>query len=651
MPQKLGGWRKYVDAVFSGTPKSLWSWLDLNKIKHLSVATTLGVTVVDVAGFAVITPQILTTNGPENFSTTVSTNIVTVVDSNTNGLTTNDIVEFLTPVSVGGIILSGIYEIFEIVSSTSYRIRAQSNATSTVANGGTVPSFTTAAGSAAVGVNLTAHGQLPAKVVVFPFATTVGGIEISGKYNVNRSITANQFEIIAASAATSAATVSMNSGNARLKYYIAIGPAASGAGYGLGDYGEGAYGLGTTSGSAQTGTPLAADDWTQDNWGEILLANPEGGAIYYWQPGSGFQNLKAIPNGPAYNDGMFVSMAQQQVIAWGSTVDARAGGGIGIYQDPLLVRCSDIGNFFEWEQLEANFAREFRISTGSKCVGGAASKNRNLIWSDLDLHAMTFNGGQTVYNLNRVGSNCGLIGKHAWAQQADTVYWMGVGNFFRYAGSGVEPIPCSVWDDVFQNLDPDNQHKTVCGSNSDFTELWWWYPSLTGNGNNDKFAKFNVVEGVWDNGPMDRCAWLDRSVIGNPIGATSGGLVYAHEMGFDDDVVPMLPLMETGDFYISEGEDFVFIDQVYPDFKWGISGGSETAQILISLLCRDAPGDPQRVYGPFVVSKAVPFVNPANPDGTRIRTRQVALRVESVDAGSFWRLGKVRFRYSPDGRR
>ncbi len=649
--QKLGGWTKYAPISFSGTIKSLWGWLDLNNVKRLSVASTDGVTVVSESIPAVITPQVFLSDTLPDFSTTAGSTTVEIVDPNVSGLTTNVVVDLQTPISVGGIILSGPYPISGITGADSYTIEAFTPATATVANGGAVPEFVTTAGSAAVAVNLADHAQLKNNPTVFPAPTSVGGLVIEGRYNATNINSASQFEITASSAALSSDTQDMNGGDAGFAYYIALGPTPSGVGYGVGDYGEGSYGKGTSSAGVQTGTPITATDWTQDNWGEILLACPEGGGIYFWQPNTGFQNLALIGTGPLLNTGMFVSMAQQQVIAYGTTVDARLGGGIGVYRDPMLIGWSDIGNFFQWEPLPENFARNYRVPTGSECIGGAASKNRNLVWTDLDLHAGTFNGGQSVYSWNRVGSNCGLIGRHAWAQQADTVYWMGVGNFFQYAGSGVQPIPCSVWDDVFQKLDTEFQKRVVAASNSDFTEIWWFYPTTGSAGRCDSYAKLNVIEGSWDNGRMDRCAWLDRSVLGNPLGAISTGLVYKHESGFDDDGIPLVPLFETGDFYIDSGENFVFIDQVFPDFKWGVAGGSETAQVLITLLCRDAPGDDYREYGPFVCSKATPFFNPANPDGTRPRTRQCALRVQRIDVGSFWRLGKIRFRYAPDGRR
>ncbi len=37
----------------------------------------------------------------------------------------------------------------------------------------------------------------------------------------------------------------------------------------------------------------------------------------------------------------------------------------------------------------------------------------------------------------------------------------------------------------------------------------------------------------------------------------------------------------TGYFYISEGEDFAFVDQILPDMKWGFFGAAQTAQVQL----------------------------------------------------------------------
>lgn len=650
--QKLGGWTKYISASFSGMIRSLWAWQDLNAVRRLSVASTGGVIVFNGANLTDITPQMLLSDFPEDFSTTNGSSIVEVDDPNLTGVTDDIVVEFRTPISVGGIILSGTYPIVLVTGATSYQIDAGTNATATVANGGAVPTFTTTNGSPNVTVGLANHGQVAGNTFVAAIPTTVGGLTIVGRYSVTSIVDANNLVITADAVASSGATVSMNGGEAQINYHIAVGPIPAGFGFGLGDYGEGAYGLGSSSGQ-QTGTPITATDWTQDNWGEILLACPEGGGIYYWQPGTGFQNFAIIPGGPLFNQGMMVSMAKQQIIAWGSTVDARESGGIGVYQDPLLVKWSTIGDFFDWQQLPENFAREERLPTGSRIVGGAAGKNRNLLWTDVDVHAGTFNANsQTVYSWNRIGSNCGLVGMHAWAQLADTIYWMSQGNFYAYSGSGVQVLPCPVWDKVFQTIDPNARHRVVAGSNGDFSEIWWWFPVIGGNGEVAATVKYNTLEQTWDfDGPV-RCAWLDRSLLGNPLGAGVNSIVYSHESGWDDDTQAMLPEFQTGDFYLDEGREFTLVKEVWPDFIWSEFGGAEDAQIQITLLARDDPGAVYREYGPYTVSKSSPKIVPLDPaTGTWPRCRQLAMRVGSIDVGSFWRLGKIRFLYQPDGTR
>jgi hypothetical protein len=653
MFQKLGGWVKFFIGAVSGRPCALWAWQDLNIVKRLAVGTTENVTVITEAGTpSLITPQTLESDFTVDFSTINTTPIVEIDDPNISGMTTDVVVFFRTPVSIGGIVLSGTYQIQTITGATSYTISAQSEATSTVNNAGSVPEFTTTAGSAEIDVEIIGHGQVEGNVVVFDEPTLVGGVTVQGKYVVTGVTSSDVFSIIGSMEANANDTVVMNGGQAGLTYYIALGPLPAGVGYGVGGYGVGGYGLGTSSTGVQTGIPITATDWTLDNWGEVLFACPEDGGIYTWQPNSGFQNLALIANGPLYNRGMFASMAQQQIIAFGSSIDARQGGGIGIYRDPLLLQWCDIGNFNQWEPAAANFARNFRIGTGSEIVAAGATKNRNLVWTDLGVWTMVYNGGQSVYSINNVGDNCGIIGKHAWCKAGDTTFWMGKGNFFAYAGAGVTAMPCPVWDEVFDDLDPTTQHRCVAGPNTDFTEIWFFYPSLSGGtGKLDKFVKYNTVEGTWDYGPLDRCAWIDRSVLGNPIAASSLGIVYSHEVGNDDDNSPLTPSFETGYFTLDESETFVFIDEIYPDFIWGKRGAAQDAQISVTLLVADNPGDTPREYGPFVVSRTSPSIKPSrSSDKTRPRGRYAALRVSSNDTGSFWRLGAVHFRFAPDGK-
>lgn len=645
--QKLGGWVAFYPLALAGVPRDMHAWADLNSVNHLLVGTTTQLDVITNGALQDITPQTLTSNFAPNFSTVSTTPTVTIVDPNISNVTINDSVLFNTPIAVGGLILSGIYAIASIVGTHSYTITAKKNATATVNNVGAVPVFTTTSTSSIVSVALTAHGTTAGVTVVFPIATTGNGVTIKGAYAVNTVTDANDFTITTSTVANASGSFSMNGGNAQLVYYIALGPPPVGAGYGLGGYGLGGYGTGVVNPN-QIGTEITATDWTSDNWGEIVLACPENGGIYFWDPTGGFTNASLVTSGPVFNRGIFVSTSQQILIAFGSTVDETIGGGIGIQQDPMLVAWCDVGNFFDWQALTTNQAGNFRIPIGSMCVGGMAVANQNLIWTDLDLWAMNYIGYPDTYGFNKIGAGAGLASSHAAQQLRGGVYWMGKSNFYAYAGSGVQVIPCDVWDFVFQNINTSFIHNVRAAPNTPFNEAGWYFPSAASTGGeNDSYVKFNITEpgAPWDYGTLARSAWIDLTVLGPPIGAIPSGVVYQHEIGNDAAGQPIAWSFFTGYFVLQEAEDFSFVDQVIPDFKYGDYGAAQGAQVQMTFWVVNYPGDTPIPYGPYTVASTTEYIS------VRFRARQIAIECSGSDLGSFVRLGRVRFRFAASGRR
>ena len=125
---------------------------------------------------------------------------------------------------------------------------------------------------------------------------------------------------------------------------------------------------------------------------------------------------------------------------------------------------------------------------------------------------------------------------------------------------------------------------------------------------------------------------------------SDNGIVYQHETGFDADTGPMTSGFTTGYFRIGEGEDFVFIDRIIPDFKWGTWAGAQTATLQVTVNAINEMGDTPVTYGPFTVTAGTPFIP------CRIRARQISMTIQSADSGSFWRLGHIRIKFQPDGR-
>ena len=640
--QKMGGWAKYFAGAISGTPRASHAWEDLNSNQRYAAATTTAL--VDIANGILtnVTPKSVTTNPAPSFTTTAASPIVTVSDSGVTAITPSDAVFIATPISVDGVILAGLYPVTAYVGTGSYTITAAKNATAGVSAGGVTPAFTTTAGSANVTVVLPNHGLSVGDDIVFPFATSVGGISISGRYVASAITDANNFVVICpVVAASNASTVYMNSGNARFTYYLTENPAPAGGAYGAGNYGAGAYGTGQTA-VGQSGTPITATDWTVDNWGELLMACPDGGGLYYWGPASGYGNASLIGTAPAFNTGAFMSVSQQMMICYGSTETAS----IGCYQDPLLIKWCDSGDFTTWIGTSQNQAGQWRLSQGSRIVGGGATPTMDLIWTDQDLWDMAYIGSEFVFSVTKIGSNCGLIAKHAWGSIGGNVYWITPSGLFSLTGGTVSKLACPVWDALYQDLDTDNAWQCHVGTNSLFGEVDFFFPSKSGaKGYCDKKITLNIDENLWSLSSVQRNTWIDSSGCGNPIAVSNNGIIYQHETGMNADTVAMNPWFETGWIRINEGKEVAFFDRIIPDFKWGMQNGSQNANIMITISVLkwlnqvNAP----LVYGPFTVTQATRFIS------KRMRGRYIKFRIESQDTDSFWRLGDTEINWTADG--
>lgn len=654
--QKLGGWTLYYAFNVAGTPRDLHAWEDLNGVNYLGVATTTQLATISNNALTDITPQILRTNPTPDFTTTMNSTVVVVNDPGVSNVTIYDSIYLDTPVSVGGIILSGLYPITQINSATSYNINAASPATSSVSDGGAVPVFVTTSGSTLVEVTLDNHGLVAGNTIVFTSVTLGNGVTIQRDYPVSSVVDANNFNITVSTQATASGSFSMNAGLAKIVYYIQVGPPAAGTGFGVGPFGVGGFGSGAAAASQQTGTEIVATDWTQDNWGEILLACPATmqlgsggpglgpGGIFQYDPTAGFTNAGLVSTAPPFNAGIFVSVSEQILVAYGSTNYAT----IGAQQDPLLIRWSTVGDYTTWTVLATNQAGSYRIPSGNKIMGGIAVTNQNLIWTDLDCWAMNYQGPPFVYGFNKIGAGAGLVSSHAAMPLRGNIYWMGPSNFYSYTSGGVSVLPCPVWDFVFQNLNTAFQQNVRAIPNTPFNEAGWEFPSKAStSGENDSYVKFNITEpgAPWDYGSLSRSAWIDQTVLGTPIGASPSGAIYQHETSNDAAGQPLNSSFTTGYFYIAEGEDFAFVDQILPDFKWGQFGASQSANIQMTFNIVNFPGDTPTVYGPYTVTQFTEILS------VRFRGRQMSITIASSDSGSFWRIGKVRYRYAPSGRR
>lgn len=633
--ETYGGWTQFITAAIPSTIREIHPWQTSQGTDYLGVGATTNLYAITSGSAQDITPQTFTDNPAVNFSISSGSFAVTVVDAN-SGPAVYNTVYLNTPVSVGNLFLNGAYQIASVLSTGSYTITSSVVASTTITSSGVVPKFTTVSGSPTITVTAPNNGfqSITGLQQTFRATTSVGGLTIFGPYNISSVLDTTSFTITATAQASASSSGYMNSGLAQLVYYVTVGPQAIGSGYGAGGYGSGGYGTGTTF-SGTTGAPITATDWSLDNWGEILLACPKDGAIYAWSPQSGFTNAQVITAAPFFNGGIFISMPQQILVAWRSTQSSGT-------QDHLVVRWCNAGDYVNWTVSSQTTAGSFHIPTGSVIVGGIQAPNYGVIWTDLDVWVMQYVGGDVIFNFTRVGSGCGLAGQHAAGVLSGVVYWCGPSNFYQLGDSGVQVLPCPVWDFIFQNLNTAQVSKIRCAPNSAFSEISWFFPSTNAT-ENDSYVKYNIKTQSWDYGLMSRTSWTDVSVLGNPIGSDTGGFLYQHESGYSQSGASATSF-QTGWWSIAEGSELAFVDFIIPDFIWGTYSGAKTSSVNITFYSVDYPGDTPRAYGPYTVTSATEYLTP------RIRGRLMSASVQSVTA-SFWRLGKIRYRWAPAGRR
>lgn len=665
--QKRGGWTRFYPVPMPAIPRQVWPWQDQNHGQHLGIgcstatspSTGAPLLVLTSGSLTSITPIVRQDNVAPSVTTTTTSSEVFIDDlgSNVNNYTA---VFVTTHIAVGGIIVFGFYQCIAVgpnqfgvnlVDAIGNPVFPTSGTT-----GGQVAVFTTTSGNSTVNVTLPNHGYQIGSTYPCLVPTTVGGIMLFGDYLVQSVPDANNFIIQAGTAATTSTSASINGGNAQYDFYIGIGPLAGGTGYGVGPYGGGGYGTGTAP-IQPTGSNVTAQDWALDNWGDIFVAvasglqigpdvtPPVGSPVYLWNPLAPSPVALPLAQGPACNDGCFVAMPQRQIVCWGSTFT-------GI-QDHLLIRWCDVNNYNIWLAQPTNQAGSYRIPRGSKIVGCIQAANQALVFTDLAVWSMQYIGQPFVYGFNEIGTGCGLIAPKAAVSLNGTIYWMSQSQFFSMAaGGGVTPLDCSVWDNVFQQIDQSKLSNIRVAPNSRFNEVEWYFTSTSSTtGENDMYVKYNITLGQWDYGfsttniPVGRSAWTNQSVLGPPIGADPSTLyLYQHETSNDADGRAMNSFFQTGYFEIGDGQLQTFVDFILPDMIYGMTGAVANATVLITFYVTQYPGATPLVFGPYSTTAMSTYIS------TRFRGRLVSIKVESNDVGSWWRSGSLRYRWIPDGR-
>jgi hypothetical protein len=541
--------------------------------------------------------------------------------------------------------------------------------------------FAATTGSNIITVTDTGSNTQPGDFVTFSAAVSLGGNITAAVLNREHrvaTVTSSSVYTIVVSVNANASDVGDGGASTVARYQITTGSDiyTVGVGWGAGGWG------GITPGYSNTGWGVASSaigvdvqlrTWSQSNWGEDLVLNDRGGAIYYWKNNANptiFDRAVVLsPTSPspfttdAYCPEVcnYVLVTDQSrfVIAYGvNDPDATDPN----QQDPMLIRWSAQNDYAVWDPIdgETTQAGFFRLTRGSEIIMAQQTRQEVLVFTDAAVYSQQYQGLPFVFNFQLLADNASIAGPNAVATVHDVTYWMGVDKFYVYNGR-VQTLPSTLRTYVFQNINLDQQYQITAGINDAFSEVWWFYCSANST-TVDRYVVYNYLDNVWYYGNMARTAWIDAPLRQVPVAAGYGGQVLYHEVGNDDGSTnPPSAIdcfVQSADFNLEDGDSFGYVWRIIPDLTFdGSSAPSPTAQF--SIKPRQFPGtnygtanNPdvqsannylgQRTYN---VQQFTPQVN------VRIRGRQMALRVGSNTTGVAWQLGTPTADIKASGRR
>jgi hypothetical protein len=609
-PEKIGGWEQLVAGTMAGPVRDQHTWTDLNGVRYAALGTSKVLIIYYEGAFYDITP----------------------LDAAISGFT-----------------------------------------------------FSSTTGSATVTLNKTAHGVAEGSYILFSSVTLPGGGETGFSTG---QFTNNTYEVITAdddSFTITMSTVESGSGMsaqgaATVTPYITIGPVfeTPAYGWGTGQWGEESWGTARSSSTVV----LDPGSWSLDNYGQVLVATVRNGKTFTWSPlaaePAALTTRAAVVSGAPTKSLMSLVSDRDRHLFLMGTEDTV---GDPTTQNRMFIRFSNQEDINTYNPTATNTAGTFLLDQGNEIVTAVQGKDYVLVLTDQAAYVIQFVGPPFTFSLRQVGSNCGCLGQHAAVYAQGAVYWMGfAGGFFMYDGT-VKQLPSLVEDFVFTTqggapgINYDANQITYGYHNSLYNEVGWFYAADASQQIN-KNVVYNFLEQSWTTGTLARTSYNDAqtydlpyatqfTVDGTPSFPAIQGVTnrygsskyYAHEIGTNEvdaagATTAISSYILSGDYDLSEqglvgdGEFIMRVSRFIPDFK-NLAGNAK-----VTLFFRDYPAQNSQsdangplITGPFTINTTTNFVS------TRVRGRQVSVKIENDNLNETWRYGTLRLDIHAGGRR
>jgi hypothetical protein len=656
-PEVIGGWARISSNVFVGICRSLWNWVTLNNLNLVGVGTNLKFYIENGGAYNDITP-LRTTASLSNPFTTVNLSTIVTVAHTAHGCVTGDYVTYSNVAPVGGLDLNGEYSV-TVTGLNSYTIQSATAATSGATGGGTVIAVyqinvgfpyqipLTGWGAGAWGAGTWGNGGTSSSSLRLWSQNNFGQDLILGfrggsiyYWNANYGVTPAAATITIAAPGVITSNLFLTENSPVILTNTGY-PSALPTGLVVGT----TYYVKNVSGTSfnLSATPGGA---------AITTSGTQSGAHYILPNAVPVTSLSGASDVPVIQNFIFVSDISRFVFAFGCN-DLGSST-----QDPMLIRWSDQESVTVWTPSATNQAGSIELSHGSELITAIQTRQEIVVWSDSAVYSLQYLGPPTVWGTQLLGDNISIISPNAVSQASGVVYWMGVDKFYSYDGR-VQTLNCDLRKFIYQDINLGQSNQVFSSTNEGFNEVWWFYCSANSI-SIDRYVVYNYAEKSWYYGSMARTAWLDSGLRDYPLAAGYNYNLINHELGVDDNetavTLPINAYISSAEFDIEDGDKFGFVWRMLPDLTFSGSTSGTSPQITMTLYPLQNSGSgtgpavsagvSQLTGAQYTITEG--FTGQVN---TRVRGRQLILKVSSNRVGTTWQLGATRIDIKPDGRR
>jgi hypothetical protein len=670
-PEKLGGWARISVSTFLGVCRSLWNFITLANLNLLGIGTNLKFYLENGGQYYDITP-IRSAATLSNPFVTVNTSKTVTVNHIAHGAANGDFVTFSNVATVGGLNLNGEYQI-TLIDASSYTIQSATAATSGATGGGTTVGAVyeintglayetplTGWGAGTWGAGTWGYGGTTNSALRLWSQSNFGEDLVIGfrggpiyYWDANFGVSPAATTVTIASPAVVTTSISLLN-NTPVIITNSGYPAALPTGLTAGT----TYYVKNTSGTSfnLSLTPGGA---------AINTSGSQSGSHYIMPNAVPVTSLAGASDVPIIQNFLYVSDISRFVFAMGTNDYG------SIIQDPMLIRWSDQESVVNWTPSATNQAGSVRLSHGSSIITAIQTRQEIVVWSDAAVYSLQYIGAPVVWSSQLLGDNISILSQNAVAQASGVVYWMGVDKFYMYDGR-INTLNCDLRKFIYQDINLGQGQQVFASTNEGFNEVWFFYCSANSS-TIDRYVVYNYYEpnpaggkGIWYYGTMARTAWLDSGLRDYPISAnvlnisTSTSNILNQEYGLDNNEtgtpVGIDSYISSCEFDIDDGDKFGFVWRMLPDLTFSGSDASPTPEVVYTLypMQNSGSGTGTAVTGnvdkltgaSYTVTEG--FTGQIN---TRVRGRQLILKVGSTNLGTAWQLGSTRIDIRPDGRR